>query len=99
MGLWNRDDVQICTVCGALTLNHSERLFRLERLRPVPTRVLGRTESEMAKARKQTRTTTETILRRLENARKQFEQTFERAIRSVKAEVGTGARRASAASN
>ena len=49
----------------------------------------------MAKARRQTRATTDTILRRLENARKQFEQTFQRAIRSVEAEVGSGARRAS----
>jgi len=52
-------------------------------------------ESKMAKARRQTRTTTDTILRRLESARKQFEQTFERAIRSVEADAGSGTRRTS----
>ena len=49
----------------------------------------------MAKARKQTQTTTDTILRKLEDARKQFERTFERAIKAVQAEGSTGARRSS----
>jgi len=54
----------------------------------------------MAKARRQTKTTTDTILRRLEDARKQFERTFERAIKAVQAEGSTAGRRSSkAASN
>ena len=36
----------------------------------------------MAKARRQTKTTTDTILRKLEDARQQFERTFERAIKA-----------------
>jgi hypothetical protein len=53
----------------------------------------------MAKARRQTQTTTDTILRKLEDARKQFERTFERAIKAVQAEGSTGARRSSKAAS
>lgn len=49
----------------------------------------------MAKARKKTPTATATILRKLEDARKQFERTFERAIKAVQAEGSTGGRRSS----
>ena len=53
----------------------------------------------MAKARRQTKTTTDTILRKLEDARKQFERTFERAIKAVQAEGSTGVRRSSKAAS
>jgi hypothetical protein len=53
----------------------------------------------MAKARKKTPTTTDTILRKLEDARKQFERTFERAIKAVQAEGSTGGRRSSKAAS
>jgi hypothetical protein len=53
----------------------------------------------MAKARRQTKTTTDTILRKLEDARKQFERTFERAMKAVQAEGSTGARRSSKAAS
>ena len=49
----------------------------------------------MAKARRKTQTTTDTILRKLEDARKQFERTFERAMEAVHAQGSTGPRRAS----
>ena len=49
----------------------------------------------MAKARRQKKTTTDTILRKLEDARMQFERTFERAIKAVQAEGSTGVRRSS----
>ena len=49
----------------------------------------------MAKARRKTLTTTDTILRKLEDARKQFERTFERAIKAVQSDGSTGARRSS----
>lgn len=49
----------------------------------------------MAKGRRQTKTTTDTILRKLEDARKQFERTLERAIKAVQAEGSTGVRRSS----
>ena len=52
----------------------------------------------MAKARRQTKTTTDMILRRLEDARQQFEHTFERAVQAVKAEA-KGARRSSKAAS
>jgi hypothetical protein len=52
----------------------------------------------MAKARKKSDTTS-TILRRLEDARKQFEKTFERAVKAVQAEGSTGARRSSKAAS
>jgi hypothetical protein len=53
----------------------------------------------MAKARRQTKTTTDTILRRLEDARQQFEQTFERALQAVKAEAKGVVRRSSKAAS
>ena len=53
----------------------------------------------MAKARRHTKTTTDTILRKLEDARKQFERTFERAIKAVQAEGSTGVRRSSKAAS
>jgi hypothetical protein len=56
-------------------------------------------ESMMAKARRQTQPTTDTILRKLEDARKQFERTFERAIKAVQGEGLTGARRSSRAAS
>ena len=56
-------------------------------------------ESMMAKARRQTKTTTDTILRKLEDARKQFERPFERAIKAVQAEGSTGVRRSSKAAS
>ena len=49
----------------------------------------------MAKARRKTQTTTDTILRKLEDAREQFERTFERAMKAVHAQGSTGARRSS----
>jgi hypothetical protein len=52
----------------------------------------------MAKARNKSDTTS-TILRRLEDARKQFEKTFERAVKAVQAEGSTGARRSSKAAS
>jgi hypothetical protein len=56
-------------------------------------------ESMMAKARRQTKATTDTILRKLEDARKQFERTLERAIKAVQADGSTGARRSSKAAS
>ena len=53
----------------------------------------------MAKARRKTPTTTDTILRKLEDARKQFERTFERAIAAVQTEGSTGGRRSSKAAS
>jgi hypothetical protein len=53
----------------------------------------------MAKARRQTKATTDTILRKLEDARKQFERTLERAIKAVQADGSTGARRSSKAAS
>src|SRR3954453_19634548 len=53
----------------------------------------------MAKARRKTLTTTDTILRKLEDARKQFERTFERAINAVQSQGSTGARRSSKAAS
>ena len=52
----------------------------------------------MAKARKKSDATS-TILRRLEDARKQFEKTFERAVKAVQAEGSTLARRSSKAAS
>ena len=53
----------------------------------------------MAKARRKTQTTTDTILRKLEDARKQFERTFERAMKAVQAEGMIGERRSSKAAS
>jgi hypothetical protein len=53
----------------------------------------------MAKARRQTQTTTDTILSKLEDARKQFERTFERAMKAVQAEGLTAERRSSKAAS
>ena len=53
----------------------------------------------MTSARRKTQTTTDTILRKLEDARKQFERTFERAMKAVQGEGSTGARRSSKAAS
>jgi hypothetical protein len=53
----------------------------------------------MAKARRKTQTTTDTIFRKLEDARKQFERTFERAMKAVQAEGLIGERRSSKAAS